>query len=377
MVKALLPPGSYDLLPPYARQETELLTRLLSTFEAYGYAQVAPPLMEYTESLLAGRGATLSGQVFRLMDPGFHKVMGIRADITLQIARIAATRLAAEPLPLRLSYAGPVLRMLGDTARGSRQLTQAGIELIGPSSAEADVEVILVAADALTRAGIGNFVIDLNVPGIVGQLLANEALEEIALEQLLQAIAHKDVSAIEASALAQKETLSQVMTAAGPAQAALTALKRLALPHDALTQVGLLEQVVRRLEEALPGGVSITIDPTEARGLEYHTGVTFSFFASGSAQELGCGGRYRIDREDGRREATGFTLYVNALRRLLPEPAPGKRVFMASYADYGTVTALQQEGFTTVHALPDYGDTREDALALGCTHYFSQGLEEL
>src|SRR5689334_5987690 len=110
MSKTLLPAGCYDLLPPNARQESELSSALLSVFENFGYEQVAPPLLEYSENLLTGRGAELSPQIFRVMESGGGKVMGIRADITLQIARIALSRLAGAPRPLRLCYNGLVLR---------------------------------------------------------------------------------------------------------------------------------------------------------------------------------------------------------------------------------------------------------------------------
>ena len=192
----IAPIGCYDLLPPQARQESELSSALLSVFESFGYEQVAPPLLEYSESLLAGRGAALSPQIFRVMDAGANKVMGIRADITLQIARIATSRLATEPRPLRLCYNGLILRMQGEQLKSERQLRQAGIELIGAASPEADAEVILVAAEALRKAGITTFSIDLNLPGIVGSLLASEKLDNEQAQKLIAAVAHKDVSAI-------------------------------------------------------------------------------------------------------------------------------------------------------------------------------------
>ena len=177
MPKTLLPAGCYDLLPPFARQESELSTALLGVFESFGYQQVSPPLLEYSESMLAGRGAGLASQIFRVIDPDTNKVMGIRADITLQIARIAASRLIQQPKPLRLSYNGLILRMQGEQLKGDRQLRQAGIELIGAASPEADAEVILVAAAALEKSGIHEFSIDLNLPGIVSSLLASERLD--------------------------------------------------------------------------------------------------------------------------------------------------------------------------------------------------------
>ena len=102
MMKTLLPPGCYDVLPPHARAESTLSARILDIFASYGYEQVAPPLLEYSDHLLAGRGAALSSQMFRVMDPTAHRVMAIRPDITLQIARIASGPLADTPRPLRV-----------------------------------------------------------------------------------------------------------------------------------------------------------------------------------------------------------------------------------------------------------------------------------
>jgi ATP phosphoribosyltransferase regulatory subunit len=378
MAKTLLPPGCYDLLPPFARLETELVYSLLSTFEANGYAQASPPLLEYTESLLAGRGAALAPQVFRLMDASAHQVMGLRADITLQIARIAASRLSSAPLPLRLSYAGPVLRAANHNARSGRQLMQAGIELIGPDAPEADAEVILIAAKALQKAGLPAFSIDLNMPGIVLALLESEALDNDTLTELMQAIAHKDASAIRDFGLAQQEALEGLLAAAGTAEEAMARLKKIHLPPPAVKQAETRERVAALVQTELPDSVSLTMDVTEARGLEYHTGVTFSFFVDGAAAEIGFGGRYRIEGGRERREATGCTLYVNALGRLIPASDLNNRVFIATPTDNATITALQEQGFVTVRALPGYSTDRAAAAELSCTHYFADGrLEEV
>jgi len=377
MSKTLLPPGCYDLLPPFAQAETELVSALLSVFEAHGYAQAAPPLIEYTESLLAGRGLALASQVFRLMDTASHQVMGLRADITLQIARIASGRLSNAPLPLRLSYAGPVLRAKGEN-RGGRQLMQAGIELIGPDAPEADAEAILVTCAALNKAGLESFSVDLNMPGIALSLLEGEALDNATLESLMQAVAHKDVSAIAAFPIKHRDALAKLVGCAGPAREALSALKKITLPPQAGELAAELERVAALVQASLPASAMLTIDVTEARGLEYHTGVTFSFFVKGSPTEIGSGGRYRIEDGHFRREATGCTLYVNALSRLLPAPAALKRIFVATPSDSATLAALHAQGFVTVNALPGYGNDRAAAAEQGCTHYFANGsLEEL
>ena len=134
----LLPAGLADGLPPEAGHESLLVARLVARFAAQGYALVKPPLVEFEESLLNGIGAALREHCFRLMDPVSQRMMGVRPDMTPQVARIARTRLARAPRPLRLCYAGEVLRVRGTQLRPARQFEQVGAELIGASSAAAD-----------------------------------------------------------------------------------------------------------------------------------------------------------------------------------------------------------------------------------------------
>ncbi len=380
MSKSLLPTGCYDLLPPQARQISELSSALLSVFEAFGYEQVSPPLLEYSDNLLAGRGQALSSQIFRVMDPAAHKVMGIRADITLQIARIAASRLSHAPRPLRLCYNGLILRMQGEQQYdkqlwGDRQLRQAGIELIGASSPEADAEVILVAAEALKRAGVTRLTIDLNLPGITSSLLASEKFDNDRLQQLLAAIAHKDISAVKAMSFSYRDTLVGLLQSAGPADVAMTAIDRLELPDSAKKQLRDLQEVVAILKKSGSPEWTLTIDATENRGLAYHSGISFSMFVPGIAREVGRGGRYRIDAPTPGMdmEATGFTLYVETLRDVLPEPKRGRRVFIADGISEAKVGGLRAEGYITVHALSEYGNDAEEARRLDCGFIYKDG----
>lgn len=373
MNKTLLPTGCYDLLPPFARQESELSQALLSVFEGFGYEQVSPPLLEYTESLLAGRGASMSAHTFRVMDPGAHKVMGFRPDITLQIARIAATRMAHAPKPLRLCYNGLILRMQGEQFQNDRQLRQAGIELIGTASPEADAEVILVAATALKKAGISALSIDLNLPGIVGALLASEKLDNAQVETLFEAVSHKDVSRLRGLPFMYRDTLIALMQSAGPAAPALAAIERLELPESARKQCRDLKEVVHILTQCGSPEWTLTVDATENRGLSYHSGINFSIFIPGAAFEVGRGGRYMIEGGAHDVEATGFTLYVESLRNLLPKPQRQKRVFVATGLNAEVAATLQADGFVTVHALSEYGYDDDEARRLGCSHIYKNG----
>lgn len=369
MSKTLLPIGCYDVLPPYARQESDLSSALLGVFESFGYEQVSPPLLEYSESLLAGRGAALSSQIFRVMDPGAHKVMGIRADITLQIARIASSRLSQAPRPLRLCYNGLILRMQGEQLKGERQLRQAGIEMIGAASPEADAEVILVAAEALKRAGVSTLSIDLNLPSIVSTLLAEDTLAHGELQELFAAISHKDISAIKNFPLRHRDGLIALIQSSGPADSALKAMAALTLPDAARRQCRELENVVAILKASSQPGWTLTIDATESRGLDYHSGLSFSIFVPGVACEVGRGGRYTVEKE----EATGFTLYVETLCSLLPEPKRGKRILVAGGIASADIAKLRAEGYVVLCALSEYGNDKEEAQRLGCGFIYNQG----
>src|SRR5690349_12993362 len=150
---ALLPAGLRDLLPPDAEAEASAVQALMETFAAHGYQRVKPPLLEFEDSLLAGSGAAVAEQTFRLMDPDSQRMMGLRADTTPQVARIATTRLANAPRPLRLSYAGQCLRVRGGQLAPDRQAGQAGVELIGCDSPAADAEVVMVGWEALASLG--------------------------------------------------------------------------------------------------------------------------------------------------------------------------------------------------------------------------------
>src|SRR5947199_8302668 len=128
---ALLPAGLYDLLPPEAEIEAALTARLMGVFAAHGYQRVKPPLVEFEDTLLAGPGTAMASDTFRTMDPISHRMVGVRADMTPQVARIAATRLLHRPRPLRLSYAGQVLRVRGSAMRPEPPIGQAGAALMG------------------------------------------------------------------------------------------------------------------------------------------------------------------------------------------------------------------------------------------------------
>ena len=187
---ALLPAGLRDLLPPDAETEAASVEAVMAVFASHGYARVKPPLLEFEDSLLGGSGAAVADQSFRVMDPDSHRMMALRADMTPQVARIASTRLASTPRPLRLSYAGQCVRVRGQRD-ADRQVPQAGIELIGHDSAAADAEVILVGAEALMTLGLKRLSFDLTLPALAPAMLDEASFEGERRQLLARALDRK------------------------------------------------------------------------------------------------------------------------------------------------------------------------------------------
>ncbi|MDD9991357.1 MAG: ATP phosphoribosyltransferase regulatory subunit [Rhodospirillales bacterium] len=372
---ALLPTGLRDLLPPEAGAEAALAEALLARFAAQGYERVKPPLVEFEESMLSGAGAGLADQTFRLMDPASHRMMAVRSDLTPQIARIAASRLSRSPRPLRLSYAGEILRVRGSELRPERQFRQVGFELIGiGGGAACDAEVILLAADALHGLGLeGGLSVDLNAPTLVASLLSEAGLDAHESAVLRDALDRKDATAVQDADSAVAELLAPLMRATGAAETALDALARLVLPGAAAAALAQLLEVATLLGEAAPE-LALTIDPVEWRGFEYHTGTSFSLFAGGVRTELGRGGRYSVGEADVQgEEAAGCTIYIDTVLRAAPAPAPTRRVYLPHGTPRADGAGLRDVGWVTIAGLAPGSDPAAEATRLGCSHVWQGG----
>lgn len=374
---ALLPTGLYDLLPPQAELEAEVTGRLMAVFAAHGYERVKPPLVEFEETLLSGAGASMGSDTFRTMDPTSHRMIAVRADMTPQVARIAATRLGHRPRPLRLSYAGQVLRVRGSEMRPERQFGQVGAELIGAEGPAADVEAIAIAAEALLGAGVPNLSVDLTLPTLVPAVAeAFDTAGEDAL-RLRAALDHKDTTAVGALRGDAGRLLSALVSAAGPAAAARSTLASLDLPPRARIECDRLGAVLDGLAAAMPA-LRLTVDPVENRGFEYHTGISFTFFSRiapqhGALGELGRGGRYDAGNPASPEPATGFTLYTDMILSTLPQVQPRRRILIPRGADARRVATLREAGWITVAALAPAADWHAEAQRLGCGHVFEDG----
>ena len=312
-----LPAGMRDLLPVEARDQAALSRVLLETFTLFGYEQVMPPMFEYGAVLERGLGTPAEDELLRFIEPETGGVVVLRPDMTAQIARIMGTRLADVPLPARLSYQGNIVRRQHERARHERQIPQAGIELVGASGIDADLEVIGVAAAAARRAGLEDFTIDLGHAGIAAALLGEVAPERRA-------------SIVEALGMRDETELTRRAEAEGLRGAELRALAALPALHGsnglwssaeralagtaALACLSELHELARALESAALAP-RLVVDLAETRDLGYYTGPVFQIHAAGPGRPIGSGGRYdglcaRFGRP---RPAAGFAFGLDEL----------------------------------------------------------------
>lgn len=367
---ALLPVGFCDVLPSDAETEARGLQKMMNIFANYGYDRVNPPLLEFEQSLLAHAGKGIAEQTFRIMDPETRYMMGLRADITPQIARIAATRLINSPRPLRLSYAGLCIWVKGARHSAARQILQTGIELIGIDNAQADAEVILVTAQALQALGIQAFSFDLMMPQLVQAIICPENFTSAQLGALMRALDRKDVAAVKYYGGDYSDILTAMLQAAGPADQAIGALRKLDFPAEAQRLFERLLASVKAVRNQDPD-IELTIDPVEFRGWDYHTGLCISVYADGISGEVGRGGRYLSNNQE---PACGLTLRPDILLQRAERPLSKSRVFVP----YGChrieeLSKLHEEGYVTLMSCAVEGDPEEEAHHLNCQYIYKKG----
>ncbi len=350
---ALLPNGFADLLPPDAEREYAAIGKMMMTFAAFGYNRVKPPLLEFEESLFApGPGAAMTDDTFRVMDPVSHRMMGLRPDITPQIARIACSRLEKEPRPLRLCYANDVLRTKAGQQRITRQFCQVGCEIVGEQSLEADIESCVVALIGLKEAGVENITIDLSFPRIVSELLDTYKIKGEEREKIKKALERRSLDGLKANK-GLISALSKLAASSGKGDKALKALEGFKeFKADTEKLKTIYGGIARAMSELDFKDVQITIDPVETRGFKYHSGFGFTLFAAGASGELGRGGRYDVyfGAQKPVESATGFTLYMDTVRKAMP-PAKDKKIVKAGYGEHwGAIREQQRKGVVVVRS---------------------------
>ncbi|RYY32465.1 MAG: ATP phosphoribosyltransferase regulatory subunit, partial [Sphingomonadales bacterium] len=314
---------------------------MLGVARGYGYEQVDPPLAEFADELSARLKAGGLRDAVRFVDPVSQRTLAIRPDLTAQVGRIAATRMGHHPRPVRLSYAGPVLKLSASELDPLRSMRQIGCELIGLDTVAAATEVVQVAIEALQAAGVTGLSVDFTLPDLVDTLAADAP----DLELLRERLDAKDAGGV----AALDSRYLPLIEAAGPFDTAMARLR--AIDSGALSS---RLDGLAKIAAAIAGQAALTLDPTERHGFEYQSWLGFSLFASGVRGEIGRGGSYTIIHGDGREEAAvGFSLYADPILDAGLGDSERRRLFLPFGTPSGLGARLREEGWATVSALEE------------------------
>lgn len=363
----LLPEGVEEVLPPQAERLEQLRRDIVDLFQSWGYQLVVPPLMEYLESLLTGSGHDLDLQTFKITDQRTGRLMGVRADMTPQIARIDAHCLKNDS-PNRLCYLGPVLQTNPKGLSESRNPLQLGAELYGHDGLESDVEVICLMLAVLEQAGIESIHVDIGHIEIFRGLVKQAELTDDQEHQLFDILQRKAVPELTES-LAEwdlNEDITHMLRALvdlnGGIEVLQEAKDKLSKADENVKQaLSDLIEIVEQLAARIPN-IQLNIDLAELRGFHYHTGVMFAAYIAGQGQAIARGGRYdEIGEVFGRaRPATGFSTDLRTLVQSGKLETTQAEVIIAPWsADPGlaaAVTELRKAGKRVINQLPGHED---------------------
>ena len=362
----LLPEGLEDRLPRAAATAARVTRTVLDVMDSHGYDRVQPPAIEFEKSLASRMAGIQTRRMFRFVDPASLRTLALRSDLTPQVGRIAATRLAGATRPLRLCCGGQVVIIKGDGLDPTRERLQLGAELIGSDSVEAAAELVVMAIEALTRAGATGLSVDFTLPDLVDTLASGALpLPAGAIETIRRELDAKDAGALVA---AGGEAYLPLLYATGPFDAAIARLAEIdaGLPNGGgalSTRIAALKEIAARVGPA----ARLTLDPTERHGFEYQSWFGFTLYADGVRGAVGRGGTYSIlGKEAGSSEpATGFSLYPDPLIEALAATEPAREaLFLPLGHDAEIAARLRAIGWRTVAALTRACDPR----ALGCSH---------
>ena len=355
----LLPEGLEDRLPRDAATATRAMRAIHGVMHAHGYDRVMPPMIEFDRTLSARMAGIRSRRMFRFVDPQSLRMLMLRGDHTPQIGRIAASRLANVPRPLRLCYAGQVLVIRGDGLDPAREKLQCGAELIGSDNVAAASEIVATAIEALQAAGATGISADFTLPDLVDVLAAHALpLDAEAIEGVRRELDTKDAGGlIDAGGAAYVPLLY----AAGEFDSAIERLAAFDVGGVLTGRIAALREIAGRLR----GHVRLTLDPSERHGFEYQSWFGFTLYAEGVRGLVGRGGTYRIAGRRGEEVATGFSLFPDGLiDRMAASESDEERLFLPLGHNHETAARLRATGWRTVAALSD-GDS---AVRLGCSH---------
>ncbi|MGB5079184.1 MAG: ATP phosphoribosyltransferase regulatory subunit [Burkholderiales bacterium] len=355
----VLPENFEDILPPRAQRIERMRSRLLELFRRNGYQLVIPPLLEYLESLLTGTGHDLDLRTFKLVDQVSGRTMGVRADITPQVARIDAHLLNRKGVT-RLCYAGSVLHTRPRGLDSTREPLQIGAEVYGHSGLESDLEIQRLLAEALAECGISGARLDLGHVAVFRAICRHAGVEPELESELYEVLAAKDLPAVRVVTAKLPKSTREALLALPELYGDGAMLERAARVLPKYPEIRAALRDLRILSRN--GRIPVSVDLADLRGYHYHSGVVFAAYAPGAANALALGGRYdEVGRAFGRaRPATGFSMDLRDLARAAPQERGAAAVHAPHSRDPGLAAAigkLRSAGEVVVVELPGHAGT--------------------
>ncbi len=359
----LLPENVADVLPSEARKTEELRRALLDNFRRHGYELVSPPMMEYLESLMPVPDADLDLRMFKMVDQLSGRTMGLRADMTTQVARIDAHLLNRTSVT-RLCYAGTVLHSRPSGFHATREPLQIGAELYGHAGLEADIEIQSLALQSLQLAGLTDVTLDLSHAGILHAIIEGDPAATEHLTELIALLRAKDLAGLRQLAAGFSSTVREavlVLTSLN-GDAGVLAEAQAKLPAKPAIDAALAE--LGQLAHAVPG-VRVNIDFADLSGYQYESGVIFALYVPGLPNAVARGGRYdHVGEAFGRaRPATGFSMDLREIARLLPlaEPVAAIRApWGQAPALVALIAELRAKGDIVIQSLPGHEHEQQE-----------------
>jgi ATP phosphoribosyltransferase regulatory subunit len=362
MNRWLLPENIADILPSEARKIEDLRRILLDRFQAYGYELVMPPMLEYLDSLLTGSGQDLNLKTFKLVDQISGRTLGLRADMTPQVARIDAHLLNRQGVT-RLCYAGSILHTRAAAGSSSREQLQLGAEIYGHAGWEADLEIQALLNDVLNLSQVGEITLDMSHAGLLTAILGDFSPKPDSLDALYSALQTKDLPGLNQVLLDwPADVKSAVLALANLSGSPKKVLDqaRQNLPKTATVKAALdeLERLCAAVAD-LPNSPQLNLDLSDLKGYQYHSGVMFAAYVEGLPVAIARGGRYdMVGKAFGRsRPATGFSLDIMTLARISKKDSR-KTAILAPWSNDSTlsqeIAQLRAQGQVVIQLLPGH-----------------------
>ena len=360
----LLPENIADVLPSEARKIEDLRRHMLDNFRLYGYELVMPPMLEYVDSLLTGAGKDTDLRTFKLVDQMSGRMLGLRADMTTQVARIDAHLLNRDSVT-RLCYAGSVLHTRPSGLHATREPLQIGAEIYGHAGLEADAEILELALASLAMAGFADVRLDLSHAGVLHAIIADDAAarnDEAALHALLRA---KDSPGLEVLTKLYAPVTRDALLALPQLYGDVDVLARARAVLPAFPGITRALAELAALAASALGRAEVAIDLADLRGYQYESGAMFGLYVPGLPNAVARGGRYdHVGEAFGRaRPATGFSLDLRELARLLPS-AERKHAIRAPWGNAlelrEQIALLRKTGEVVIQSLPGHDDDQDE-----------------